>query len=182
VEIEDLIKELLIKLNVDIKDRNIIGTPRRVREVLEESTGFNVSFDKEYEDLSKAVFPHKGDNMIIARGIESWALCPHHLLPVVYTLDIAYLPHGYVIGVSKLDRFAKLCAKRMQLQEDYTMNLGYTLQKWLHTDDVAVLVVGRHSCMQMRGVKSRGEIVTSEVLGAFRDNDSVRSEFMKLRE
>ena len=178
--VEDMVFDLLEKFSLDMSNRNLIDTPRRFCKILEEFTGFGVDFEAEYEKLSKSVFPHEGDNMIIASGIEAWSMCPHHLLPVKLNISIAYLPHGYVIGVSKLARFTKLAAKQLQLQEDYTRNLGLTLQKWLKTEDVAVLVKGHHTCMEMRGVETKAEITTSEVLGAFREEPSARQEFMNL--
>jgi len=176
----ELIHDLLEQYGLDLSDPNLVDTPKRVSRVLDEFTGFGIDFDVEYDKLAKSVFPHKGDNMVIAVGIMAWSCCPHHLLPIKLNVSIAYLPHGYVIGVSKLARFAKLCARKLQLQEDYTRNLGMTLQKWLHTDDVAVLVKGRHTCMEMRGVETEAEIITSEVLGAFRKEPSVRQEFLQL--
>jgi len=134
-----------------------------------EPHGFEDVYNMEVEDTEN----------FVANGVVIHN-CPHHALPIKLNVSIAYLPHGYVIGVSKLARFAKLCARKLQLQEDYTRNLGMTLQKWLHTDDVAVLVKGRHACMEMRGAETEAEIITSEVLGAFRKEPSVRQEFLQL--
>ena len=177
---EELVTNLLINLGLDITNRNLVDTPKRFCKVLEQFAGFGIDFESEYKKLSEAVFPHDGENMITANAIKVFSLCPHHLLPVQFSVSIAYLPHGWVIGLSKLARFAKLCARRLDLQEDYTRNLGLTLQDWLKTKDVAVLVKGKHMCMEMRGVEVSCEIVTSEVLGAFRKDPSVRNEFHRL--
>ena len=174
--------EILYALGVPHDDPNFIGTPERVARAYKEMCR-GLWADKEIEELFTKTFPSTYDQMIVARDISAVGLCPHHLLPVEYTIHVAYIPNGEgnVIGISKLARLAKLLAARPVLQEQLTEDIAEKLQSNLAPVGVGVIVIGKHSCMGLRGVRDSGaSIVTSVMLGAMRDIASTRTEFMEL--
>ena len=174
------VRDLLRALTLDVNDPNFAETPRRLADLLIEFSGATVDFEKELEEICSAVFPHSSSGLIVSQSIETYALCPHHLLPVHYVVAIGYLPKGYAIGVSKLSRLVDLLSKKSQLQETYTQEVAKTLSTHLKTPDVAVVVKGEHYCMKMRGTKSNGSIVVSEMLGDFQESQNLRAEFLSL--
>ena len=178
----EYVYHLLTSLGIDLTDENFRDTPERFSKVLEEFLGSGIDFEKELQDIFSSVFKSAGDNIIVIKDIEAYGLCPHHLLPVKYNVSVVYLPHGYVIGLSKVSRLSKLLAKKALLQEVYTSLIAETIIKYLKTPDVAVIVRGEHLCMRMRGVEDREVgVVVSEMRGQFRDDKSlIRMEIMSL--
>ncbi len=173
---------VLISMDVDLADPNFEGTPERVARAYKEMCR-GLWADEEIEELFTKTFPSTYDQMIVARDISAVGLCPHHLLPVEYTIHVAYIPNGEgsVIGISKLARLAKLLAARPVLQEQLTEDIAEKLQSNLSPAGAGVIVIGRHSCMGLRGVRDSGaSIVTSVMLGDLRDEGETRSEFIEL--
>lgn len=126
------------------------------------------------------VFDEDHDEVVILRSIPFVSLCEHHLLPFTGTVDFAYLPHGTVVGLSKIPRFIEILARRPQVQERLTAQLADVFMKHVEPLGVMVVVRGVHSCMHLRGVRSSGEMVTSVVRGVFKDVPAARAEVLHL--
>ena len=119
--------------------------------------------------------------MVISKHNVSFGMCPHHLLPVIYRISVAYLPGTRVLGISKLSRLVHLLSRRPVLQEDLTHELATTLHERLHSRGAAAYVEGLHLCMAARGSESHeARVVTSAVRGVFRDQPATRQEFLDL--
>lgn len=176
------IVRLLTALGVDQKDPNYKETPRRVATWL--LTKFPLEPDQEVERqlLAKKAFPSNYDGLVAQVGIKVYGLCPHHFLPVAYTVAIGYLPQGKTIGLSKLARLAELELGVAITQEDGTSKLADSLKVMLSALDVAVVVHGVHNCMVVRGVKQQSTFTqTAEMYGKFRlDAGGLKSEFLAL--
>lgn len=184
-KIEKLIKQLLVELNDDPTRPGLIGTPARVARMYEEvlegqrytndeiAAMFDVCFDKNTVD---------SDSLVIEKDITAFSMCEHHLaLMYDMKVSIGYIPNGKVIGLSKLNRIVDLCAKRLQLQEKLCEDIAYVVAKVVETDDVAVFITGKHACVTSRGIKDTQASTSSSVLkGKFRENASLRAEFLSL--
>jgi GTP cyclohydrolase I len=174
--------DLLRSLGADLEDENFIETPRRVAAYLLEHFIPEVEIEEQLEGCSAAVFPSPYENMVMLRDSTVHGMCPHHLLPVSYIVTIAYIPAGKTIGLSKLHRVADIFAGRPLLQEHATTLIADVLQEMLLTENVAVLLRGKHSCMHVRGVEVPDctDVATAELRGSFRYDERVRSEFYAL--
>ncbi len=123
------------------------------------------------------------DEMVVLRGIRFESHCEHHLAPILGTASVAYVPKGRVVGISKLARVVEAYAKRMQIQERLTAQIANCIERVLEPEGVGVVVRAEHHCMTCRGVMKPGtELVTSRMLGSFRDNVATRQEFLSLIE
>ena len=121
--------------------------------------------------------------MVVLRDIEYESHCEHHMAPIIGKVHVGYLPAGKVVGISKLARVVEAYAKRFQVQEKMTAQIADCIQRALQPRGVGVVVVGAHECMTTRGVHKRGvSMVTSKMLGSFREDARTRSEFLKLIE
>ncbi len=183
--IERGVRDILYGLKVDIRDDNFFDTPKRVarayREILE---GILPESEEELKNHLSKTFPSDSDQMITIKDVLCWSMCPHHLLPVKYNISIAYIPKGRVLGASKLPRLAILLAKRPVLQEQLSEDIAEFLRKHANPVGVAVYIVGEHLCMQMRGIKTQSQMITSSLKGIFLKGTTkglaARSEFMSL--
>ena len=177
--IAGLIRELLQQLGEDPTREGLINTPRRVAEALEFLTsGYR---GNERELIQKAIFVQETHNMVIARDIELYSLCEHHLLPFFGRCHIGYIAKDEVVGVSKLARLVDLYARRLQLQERLTDQIAHALMNVLHAEGVGVVVEAQHLCMMMRGVEKQNSMMTtSAMLGGFRLSVATRTEFLTL--
>ncbi len=120
------------------------------------------------------------DQMIIEKGLEFHTLCEHHLLPFFGTVTIAYIPDKKIVGISKLARTVETFSKRLNTQEYFTNNIANFIEENLKPKGVAVLVEGRHMCKEMRGIKKRGNMITSCLKGVFLEDIKVKEEFLNL--
>lgn len=119
------------------------------------------------------------DEIVTLRNIHFQSFCEHHLAPIVGIVHIGYLPKGRVVGISKLARVVDIFARRLQIQERLTAQIADVIEKVLQPEGVAVVIKATHGCMTTRGVHKHGaEMVTSRMLGCFRDNPATRHEFM----
>jgi len=126
-------------------------------------------------------FSARYDEMVISKHNICFGMCPHHLLPVIYRVSVAYLPGERVLGISKLSRMVQLLARRPVLQEDLTHELAEILHERLETRGSAAYVEGLHLCMAARGIEAHeARVVTSGVRGVFRDSAATRQEFLDL--
>lgn len=174
-----LTRALLIALGEDPTRDGLRNTPDRIARMYDELLAGN------HMDLATivngALFDVQYDEMVIVRDIEYFSLCEHHMLPFYGRAHIAYLPKDKVIGLSKIPRIVEMVARRLQVQERMTQQIAETLEEILHPRGVAVVVEGAHMCSMMRGVKKEhARMVTSAMLGAFRDDPATRNEFRQL--
>lgn len=174
--VQELIRELLIEIGEDPSREGLLKTPRRVAASFDFLTsGYRADVQ---ELINGAIFAQPTNNMIIARDIELYSLCEHHMLPFLGRAHVAYLPAGKVIGLSKIPRVVDLFARRLQVQERMTRQIAEFLEAALHPIGVAVVVEGWHLCATMRGVKkAHALMVTSALTGTFKDHGLTRQEF-----
>ena len=133
------------------------------------------------EVVNDALFESDADEMVIVRNIELYSLCEHHLLPFIGRAQVAYVPNGQVLGLSKVARIVDLYARRLQIQEKLTRDIAQAVQEVTGARGVAVQITANHLCMMMRGVaKQNSEMSTSVMLGCFRESQSTRNEFLQL--
>jgi len=177
--VRELVRELLVELGEDPDREGLRKTPYRVAEAWEYLTR---GYRRDPRDvINKAIFPSEANSMIIARDIEVYSLCEHHLLPFYGRCHIGYVAKHKVIGVSKLARLTDCLARRLQIQERLTTQIAEEVMKAVDADGVGVVMECRHLCMMMRGVEKQNSVMTtSAVLGLFRENPSTRAEFMDL--
>lgn len=128
--------------------------------------------------VNGAIFESDYQEMVLVRNLEFYSLCEHHMLPFYGRAHVAYVPDGKIIGLSKIPRLVEMFSRRLQVQERMTQQIAETLQEILHPKGIAILVEGAHFCAMMRGVKkSEARMVTSAMLGAFREDSSLRQDF-----
>jgi GTP cyclohydrolase I len=177
----DLILEAFGRMGYDIHDDNFRDTgPRAAKGLLElvRSVG---EIELGVDELVGKSFTARYDEMVISKQNVCFGLCPHHLLPVIYRVSIAYLPSKKVLGISKLSRLARLLARRPVLQEQLTQDLAEVLHTRLRSRGSAAYVEGLHLCMAARGSESHeARVVTSAVRGLFREQPATRQEFLNL--
>jgi GTP cyclohydrolase IA len=176
---QELLRELLVRLGEDPDRDGLARTPERMQKALEHLTkGYNEDPDKVLQD---ALFEVTYDEMVIVKDIEMFSLCEHHLLPFFGKVHVAYIPHGKVVGLSKIPRLVDIFARRLQVQERLTVQIAETIQKAIQPLGVGVVIEARHLCVMMRGVeKQHSSAVTSHMLGSFRGSDKTREEFLSL--
>jgi len=170
---------LITGVGEDIYRPGLLKTPARAAEAFR----FLCSgYDQSLEELvNGALFPSDNDEMVIVRDIELYSLCEHHLLPIIGKADVAYLPAGKVLGLSKLARIVDMFARRLQIQEQLTRQIAEAVAQVTGARGVAVHIRAAHMCMAMRGVeKQNSQTTTSVMLGAFRDSPAMRMEFLQL--
>ncbi len=162
-------------------DENFHGTPARAARGFAELIRPRAEVEREVDGLLARTFPSTHDQLVLSKHNLVFGLCPHHLLPVVYRISLAYIPRERVIGISKLSRLARLYARRPVLQEQLTTDLVEFLYTRMESQGAGVYVEGLHLCMAARGVKvHEARLVTSAVRGVFRDNPATRHEFFDL--
>jgi GTP cyclohydrolase I len=155
-------------------------TPARVARAFEE---FFKGYAEDPEAILQKTFEEiEGyDEMIVLRGIRFESHCEHHMAPIIGRAWVAYIPKGRVVGISKLARVVDAFAKRLQIQEKMTAQIANIIQKVLEPEGVAVVIKAEHHCMTTRGVHKHGtDMVTSRMLGVFRDNPITRQEFLAI--
>ena len=175
----EIIRELLLEIGEDPEREGLKMTPERVMNELKFLTqGYRSSPE---EVINNAIFKSEVNNMIIARDIEIYSLCEHHLLPFYGRCHIGYIPHRMILGISKLTRIVDVFARRLQIQERLTTQIAQEIMKLINAQGVGVVMECRHLCMMMRGVEKQNSIMTtSSVLGCFHDEAATRSEFLSL--
>lgn len=176
-EIEEATRRLLSAVGEDPHREGLQRTPERVARMYDELlAGYRIDPQRLIND---AVFKVDYDEMVVVRDIEFYSICEHHLLPFIGRAHVAYLPHGKVIGLSKIPRVVDLFARRMQIQEQMTRQIADFLETVLHPHGVAVVIEGLHLCAMMRGVKkANARMVTSALCGTFSENETTRKEFL----
>ena len=177
--IESLVRQLLVELGEDPDREGLLRTPLRVAQSMSFLTqGYRADVRAV---INEAIFTQDTSSMVIVKDIEVYSLCEHHLLPFFGRCHIGYIPNGKVFGVSKLARLVDVYARRLQLQERLTEQVSRAVMDEIGARGVGVMIEARHLCMMMRGVeKQNSTMVTSSVLGIFRDHLATREEFLTL--
>jgi GTP cyclohydrolase I len=174
-----LVREMLLALGEDPDREGLVKTPQRVAEALAFLTSGNRTNLERL--INGAIFTQKTNSMVIVKNIEVYSLCEHHMLPFFGRCHIGYIPTGKVFGVSKLARLADMYARRLQLQERLTEQISQAVMETVEAAGVGVMIEAQHLCMMMRGVQKQNSVmVTSSVLGAFRESQATREEFLAL--
>jgi GTP cyclohydrolase I len=168
------------RLGFDVGDPNFLDTAKRAAKGLHELIHDQKQVKPAVEELLAKTFPAKYTEMVISKHNTAFGVCPHHLLPVIYRISMAYIPTQKVLGLSKLSRLARMVARGPRLQEDLTHELADILHLQLQSQGSAVYIEGLHMCMAARGVGAHeARLVTSGVRGVFLEL-ATREEFIKL--
>ena len=131
--------------------------------------------------INNALFESEASEIVLVKDIELYSLCEHHLIPFIGKAHVAYIPNGKVVGLSKTARIVDMFARRLQIQENLTMQIADALMKALHPRGVGVVIEAKHLCMMMRGVEKQNSVMkTSCLLGVFKEDARTRSEFLSL--
>ncbi|WP_194976908.1 GTP cyclohydrolase I FolE [Aquiflexum lacus] len=177
--IEKHFKEIMHVLGLDLSDDSLKGTPRRVAKMYIKEI-FSGLDPKNKPDAKLFENKYKYNEMLVEKDITFFSNCEHHFVPIYGKAHVAYISNGNVIGLSKINRIVQYFAKRPQVQERLTMQIGNELKEALGTDDVAVVIDAHHMCVSTRGVQDvNSSTVTSFYSGKFENDENSRSEFMK---
>ncbi|MFD1624641.1 GTP cyclohydrolase I FolE [Azospirillum griseum] len=179
-EAEQAVRTLLRWAGDDPTREGLVGTPDRVVRSYEE---FFAGYTVDPVDLLQRTFEETDgyDEMVILRDIRVESYCEHHMVPIIGKAHVAYLPKHRVVGISKLARVVEAYAKRLQIQEKMTAQIANTINEVLQPEGVAVVIEAQHQCMTTRGIHKPGvSMVTSRMLGAFRNDPSTRREFLTM--
>ncbi len=175
--IQDAVRAILQSVGEDPARDGLLKTPDRVARMYNELLqGYHIDPEKLIND---ALFDVDYQEMVLVRDIEFYSLCEHHMLPFIGKAHVAYIPRGKVVGLSKIPRIVDMFARRLQVQERMTQQIADFLMAVLDPVGVAVVVEGAHMCAMMRGVKkANARMVTSAMLGVFREDEKTRAEFL----
>jgi GTP cyclohydrolase I len=179
-EAEEAVRTLIRWAGDDPNREGLVGTPNRVAKAYQE---FFAGYLDDPEELLLRTFEETGgyDEMVLLRDIRLETHCEHHMVPIIGKAHIAYIPQDRVVGISKLARLVELFAKRLQIQEKLTVDIADTIQKVLQPRGVAVIIEAAHQCMTTRGIRKPGvTMVTSRMIGLFRDDHATRRELFGL--
>jgi GTP cyclohydrolase I len=172
-------REILRLLGEDPDREGLLKTPERVAKAMSFITkGYA---QDPIEILRSAIFKEEYQQMVLVKDIELFSVCEHHMLPFIGKAHVAYIPNGYITGLSKVARVVECFARRLQVQERLTVQIRDSIQHALNPLGVAVVIEASHTCMQMRGVeKQRSVTTTSAFTGVFLSDPRTRDEFMQL--
>jgi len=178
--IENYFTAIMEVLGLDLQDDSLVDTPKRVAKMY---------VNEIFQGLDYANFPKcttvdnkmNYDEMVVEKDIIAISSCEHHFVTIDQKVSIAYIPKHKVLGLSKLNRIAKFFAQRPQIQERYAEQLFYALECILETDNIAIVVRGKHYCVAQRGVEDTSSYtITSKLGGGFKNDPALRKEFMDL--
>lgn len=178
-QLEKITRNLIETIGEDPSREGLLKTPKRVAKSWEYfSEGYRTDLDN---IINEAIFHEDCSEMVVVRDIEFFSMCEHHMIPFFGRAHVGYLPNGKVIGLSKIPRIVDMFSRRLQLQERLTSQVANTLEEVLKPIGVAVVMEGRHLCMQMRGVEKQNSYAsTSAMLGQFRKSAETRAEFLSI--
>ncbi|MBB5327860.1 GTP cyclohydrolase I FolE [Tunturiibacter gelidoferens] len=177
--IQDLYRELLLRIGEDPSRDGLLKTPERMEEALKFLTS---GYEQDaLEILHEAYFESEYGGMVVVRDIEFYSMCEHHMLPFFGRAHIAYVPNKKVIGLSKFPRLLNMYARRLQVQERLTEQVAHAIMQTTHAQGVAVVIEASHLCMMMRGVEKQNSTTsTSTMLGIFLSETQTRSELLSI--
>jgi GTP cyclohydrolase I len=171
-------KEVLGLIGEDAEREGLLQTPMRIAKAMQYMTqGYNMNPE---EILRSAKFKEDYRQMVIVKNIELFSLCEHHMLPFFGKAHVAYIPDGYITGLSKVARVVEAYSRRLQVQERLTLQIKECIQNTLNPLGVAVVIEAKHMCMTMRGIEKQNSVTTtSDFTGAF-EKEATRQEFIRL--
>jgi GTP cyclohydrolase IA len=177
--LEQLFREMLIEIGEDPDREGLRKTPARAASAFRDFTrGYRQDVGTV---LNSAIFSEEYDDMVIVKNIEMYSLCEHHLVPFLGSVNVGYIPQGRILGLSKIARLVEMFSRRLQVQERLTHDIAHAIDEAIQPRGVGVVIEAKHLCMMSRGVeKQQSSMVTSCVLGAFRDDRRTRQEFLEL--
>jgi GTP cyclohydrolase I len=179
-EAEEAVRTLIKWAGDNPAREGLRDTPKRFVSAWEE---FFSGYDEDPLEILQRTFQETGgyDEMVVLRNIQFFSHCEHHIVPIIGRVHVAYLPSNRVVGISKLARVVETFARRMQIQEKLTAEIASTINEVMEPKGVGVVIEAQHQCMTTRGVqKTEVSMVTSHMLGAFRDDSKTRREFLSL--
>jgi GTP cyclohydrolase I len=176
---EQAFAKIIESIGEDTSREGLLDTPKRAAKAFAYlNQGYKLNLD---EVINGALFESDNSEMVVVKDIELYSLCEHHLLPFIGKAHVAYIPTGKVLGLSKVARIVDMFARRLQIQENMSREIAEAIQEVTNAAGVAVIIEAKHMCMMMRGVeKQNSQMVTSVMLGAFKDNPATRAEFLSL--
>ena len=170
--------EIITELGEDVNREGILKTPERVAKAMSFLThGYDID---PAEILKSAMFEEDHKHMVIVKDIEIYSMCEHHMLPFFGKAHIAYIPNGWIVGLSKIPRVADAFSRRMQVQERLTDQIKTCIQETLNPLGVAVVIEAKHLCMQMRGIQKQNSVTTTSSFTGEFEKDATRKEFIQL--
>lgn len=171
-------KEIITLLGEDVEREGLQKTPLRVARTMQALTrGY---FQDPEATLREAMFAEEYNQMVIVKDIDFYSMCEHHMLPFFGKVHIAYIPNGYITGLSKIPRVVDIFSHRLQVQERLTQQIKDCIEKTLHPMGVMVVVEAEHMCMQMRGVEKQHSVTTTSAFSGAFEQAKTREEFMNL--
>ncbi len=172
-------REILRLLGEDPEREGLVKTPERVAKAMSFITkGYS---EDPIAILRSAMFKEEYKQMVLVKDIELFSVCEHHMLPFIGRAHVAYIPDGYITGLSKIARVVECFARRLQVQERLTVQIRDSIQQALNPVGVAVVIEASHTCMQMRGIEKTGSATTTSAFtGIFLSDPRTRDEFMQL--
>lgn len=178
VAMEDAYRNILKSIGEDPDREGLLKTPNRVAKAMQYMTqGYG---EDAVSILNSAKFHENISEMVIVKDIELYSMCEHHMLPFIGKAHIAYIPNGWITGLSKIARTVDVFARRLQVQERLTVQIMDALKESLNPLGVAVVIEAKHLCMMMRGIQKQNSLTTTSAFYGEFENHTTRSEFMKL--
>jgi GTP cyclohydrolase I len=177
--VEDAFAKIIAGVGEDLNRDGLKDTPKRAAKAMEFLTrGYQQTVD---DVVNEALFDSDCSEMVLVTDIELYSMCEHHMLPFIGKAHVAYIPDGKVLGLSKVARIVDMYARRLQIQENLTTQIANTIQDVTGALGVGVIIEAKHMCMMMRGVEKQNSVMTtSAMLGAFRNSEKTRNEFLAL--
>jgi GTP cyclohydrolase I len=178
-KLTELYKQVLDTLGEDVRREGLDHTPLRVAKSMQFLTqGYGADPN---QIISQAMFKENYSEMVIVKDIDVFSLCEHHLIPFLGKAHVAYIPNGYITGLSKIARVVEAFSRRLQVQERLTMQIRDCIEGTLKPLGVAVVIEAKHLCMVMRGIQKQNSVTTTSAFtGEFLNNTSTREEFIHL--
>ena len=178
-EMSSLYKRILELIGENPEREGLVRTPQRVSEAMYFLTnGYNVNAE---EILKSAMFKEEYKQMVLVKDIEVYSMCEHHMLPFFGKAHVAYIPNGYITGLSKIARVVEVFSRRLQVQERLTTQIRNCIQNTLKPLGVAVVIEAQHLCMQIRGIQKQNSVTTTSAFtGIFLEQLNTREEFVHL--
>ena len=177
-EVQDRYLKIINEIGEDVNREGLVKTPERAaKAMLFLTQGYKQNAE---EVLRSAMFKEDYDDMVIVKDIELYSLCEHHMLPFFGKAHIAYIPNGYIVGLSKIPRVVDVFARRLQVQERLTHDILECINNTLRPKGVAVVIEASHMCMMMRGVQKQNSVTTTSGFRGQFEKIETRNEFLKL--
>lgn len=178
-DMEQAYRNIITAIGEDLGRPGLVDTPLRAAKAMQFLTrGYRQDIDAV---INNAMFPSDSEEMVIVKNIELYSMCEHHMLPFIGKCHVAYLPKGKVIGLSKIARIVDMFARRLQIQENLTKEIAEVIIGKTGAAGAAVIIEAKHMCMMMRGVEKQNSVMTTScMLGAFRNSQNTRNEFLSL--